>query len=61
MHCIFSAWYRIKAVCVCFMLEKSWDHKSKAFFTFIDMKKAYIRRCSIGKLGVPGLYNYWLG
>ena len=22
-------------------MEKSWEHKSKAFFTFVDLKKAY--------------------
>ena len=23
------------------LIEKSWEHQSKAFFTFIDLKKAY--------------------
>ena len=40
------------------LIEKSWEHKSKAFFTFIDLKKAYdsIPRkamwLALGKLGV---------
>ena len=42
-------------------IEKSWEHKSKAFFTFIDLKKAYdsVPReamwLALGKLGVPEL------
>ena len=41
------------------LIEKSWEHKSKAFFTFIDLKKTYdsVLRKAIGlaleKLGVP--------
>jgi len=23
------------------LIKNSWEHKSKAFFTFIDLKKAY--------------------
>ena len=42
------------------LVEKSWEHKSKAFLTFIDLKKAYdsVPRealwLALGKLGVPG-------
>ena len=41
------------------LVEKSWEHKSKAFLTFIDLKKAYdsVPRkamwLALGKLGVP--------
>jgi len=43
------------------LIEKSWEHKSKVFFTFIDLKKAYdsipIARqalwIALRKLGVP--------
>ena len=41
------------------LVEKSWEHKSKAFFTFIDLKKAYdsVPReamwIALTKLGVP--------
>ena len=40
-------------------MEKSWEHKSKAFFTFIDLKKAYdsvpseAMWIALAKLGVP--------
>ena len=40
-------------------VEKSWEHKSKAFLTFVDLKKAYdsVPRetmwLALGKLGVP--------
>ena len=43
------------------LIEKSWEHESKAFFTFIDLKKAYdsVPReamwLALGKLGVPEL------
>ena len=43
------------------LIEKSWEHKSKAFFTFIDLKKAYdsvprkVMWLALGKLGVPEL------
>ena len=42
------------------LIEKLCEHKSKAFFTFIDLKKAYdsVPReamwMAIAKLGVPG-------
>ena len=45
--------------CVCQLVEKSWEHKLKAFLTFIDLKKAYesVPRkamwLALGKLGVP--------
>ena len=41
------------------LVEKLWEHKSKAFLTFIDLKKAYdsvTRKAmwlALGKLGVP--------
>ena len=41
------------------LVEKSWEHRSKAFFTFIDLKKAYdsVPRkamwIALAKLGVP--------
>ena len=41
------------------LLEKSWEHKSKSFLTFIDLKKAYdsVPRkamwLALGKLVVP--------
>ena len=41
------------------LVEKSCEHKSKAFFTFIDLKKAYdsVPReamwMALAKLGVP--------
>ena len=41
------------------LVEKSWEHKSKAFFTFVDFKKAYdlVSReaiwLTLNKLGVP--------
>ena len=41
------------------LVEKSWEHKSKAFFTFVDLRKAYdsVPReamwMALGKLGVP--------
>ena len=44
---------------VCQLVEKSCEHKSKAFFTFIDLKKAYdsVPREAMwmaqAKLGVP--------
>ena len=43
------------------LVEKSWEHNSKAFFSFIDLKKAYdsVPRealwLALGKLGVPDL------
>ena len=43
---------------VCQLIEKSWEHKSKAFFAFIDLKKTYdsVPRkamwLALGKLGV---------
>ena len=42
------------------LVEKSWEHRSKTFFTFVDLKKAYdsVPReamwLALGKLGVPG-------
>ena len=62
---------RVKCVCVCVMcvcvcvcvirqlIEKSWEHKTKNFFSFIDLKKAYdsVPRTAmwlaLEKLGVP--------
>ena len=44
---------------VCQLVEKSWQHKSKSFFTFVDLKKAYdsVPRkgmwLALKKLGVP--------
>ena len=45
---------------LCIQLEeKSWEHKSKAFLTFIDLKKPNdsvprkAMRLALGKLGVP--------
>ena len=44
---------------VCQLVEKSWEHKIKTFFTFINFKKAYdsVPRSAmwiaLGKLGVP--------
>ena len=41
------------------LIEKSWEHKFKAFFTFIDLKRAYdsVPRqalwIALRKLGVP--------
>ena len=41
------------------LVEKSWEHKSKAFLTFVDLKKAYdsVPRMALWKalrkLGVP--------
>ena len=41
------------------LIEKSWEHGSRAFFTFIDLKKAYysVPReamwLTLTKLGVP--------
>ena len=41
------------------LVEQSWEHKSKAFFTFIDLRKAYdaVPReamwMALEKLGVP--------
>ena len=41
------------------LVEKSWEHQTKPFFTFIDLKKAYdsVPRIALwkalGKLGVP--------
>ena len=41
------------------LVEKSWEHRAKAFFTFIDLKKAYdsVPRealwMALAKLGVP--------
>ncbi len=28
------------------LVEKSWEHRSCAFFTFVDLKKAYDYMCS---------------
>ena len=44
---------------ICQLVEKSCEHKSKAFFTFIDLKKAYdsVPRdamwIALAKLGMP--------
>ena len=44
---------------VCQLVEKSWEHRSKVFLLFIDLKKAYdsVPReaiwTALGKLGVP--------
>ena len=41
------------------LMEKSWEHRAKTFFTFIDLKKVYDsvpRRgmwLALKKLGVP--------
>lgn len=43
------------------LIEKSWEHESKAFFTFIDLKKVYdsvpreVMWLALSKLGVPEL------
>ena len=44
---------------VCQLVEKSWEHKSCAFFIFVDLKETYdsVPRealwVALGKLGVP--------
>ena len=38
------------------LIEKSWEHKSNAFFTFTNLKKVYNsvpRQALLRKLGVP--------
>ena len=46
------------------LVETSWEHNSKAFFTFVDLKKAYesVPReamwLALSKLGIPDLI--WL-
>ena len=49
------------------LVEKSWEHKSKAFFTFVDLKKAYDSMAlwkALRKLDVPveivNLIRYFL-